>query len=116
MSEEIRQVCQSCETCLSFQIKQPQQLLILHQIPAHSWQKIGVDIFTIGSNNYLIKVDYYSQFFEIDYLNDMTSQTIVAKLKNHSARYGIPNTIISDNAKQLTSSQFHFLQAMGHQT
>ncbi len=81
MSEEIRQVCQSCKTCLSFQIKQPQQPLILHQIPARPWQKIGVDIFTIGSRNYLIKVDYYRQFFEIDYLNDITSQTIVGKLK-----------------------------------
>ena len=37
----------------------------------------------------------------------MTSQTIVGKLKNHSARYGISNTINKiDNGPQLTSSQF----------
>ena len=37
----------------------------------------------------------------------MTSQTIVGKLKNHSSRYGKPDTIISDNEPQLTSSKFH---------
>ena len=55
MSEEIWQVSQSCETCLSLQIKQSQQTLILHQIQTSPWTKFGEVIFTIGSTNYLLQ-------------------------------------------------------------
>ena len=58
----------------------------------------------------MITVDYYSQFFEVDFLkDDLTSTNIISKLKAHIARYGIPEKIISDNGPQLVSKEFqHF--------
>ena len=37
-------------------------------IQERPWQRIGVDIFTIDGNNYLITGDYHSNYFEIDTL------------------------------------------------
>lgn len=42
-------------------------------------------------------VDYYSNFWEIDRLTSTTSTAAVLKLKNHFARYGCPDRLISDN-------------------
>lgn len=42
-------------------------------------------------------VDYYSNFWEIDRLTSTTSTAVVLKLKNHFARYGCPDRLISDN-------------------
>ena len=44
-------------------------------------QRIGVDIFTFQRKNYLISVDFYSGWFEIDLLNEMSSTTVITKLK-----------------------------------
>ena len=106
MSSEIRQFVKSCPTCSSLQIKQAVQPLSLHKIPERPWQKVGVDIFTIRSRNYLVTVDYYSQFFEVDYLSDMTSTNVINELKAHFARYGILEKMMSDNGPQLVSHEF----------
>ena len=57
--------------------------------------------------HYLICVDYYSDFYEVDRLNvNMTSSEVINKLKAHFARYGIPNTVISDNGPPFNSKDF----------
>jgi len=47
-------------------------------------------------------VDHYSDFWEIDQLDDTTSKAIVDKLMVLFSRYGIPDTFISDNGPQFT--------------
>ena len=42
----------------------------------------------------------------MDRLEDTQSSTIIRKLKSHSARCGIPSTLVSDNAPNLTLSNF----------
>ena len=51
-------------------------------------------------------VDYYSDFWEVDYLADTGAQTIIGKLKAHCARHGIPDTIVSDNGPQYSCHAF----------
>lgn len=45
----------------------------------HPW--IGADIFTFHWINYLIIVDFYSGWFELELLNDTTMSTVILKLK-----------------------------------
>ncbi|KAG1666425.1 Crossover junction endonuclease MUS81 [Nymphon striatum] len=75
-------------------------------IPDHPWETVGSDIFTIKERSYLVTVDYYSGFFEIDFLLDTLSKTVITKLKHHFARHGIPIKFISDGGPQYTSELF----------
>ena len=68
-------------------------------IPEHPWEKIGIDLFQIGSDNYLVTSDYYSNYFEIDKLTTTSSEAVITKLKTHFARYGIPEIVVSDGGK-----------------
>lgn len=67
---------------------------------------VAQDLFILDNKSYLIMVNFYSDFWELDALNDTTSETIVAHAKAHFARCGIPNRVISDNSPQFYSQLY----------
>lgn len=62
-------------------------------------------IFILDNRNYLITVDYLSNFSELYYLPDTRSTTVIPKLKAHFARHGITD-VISDNGPQYSLEEF----------
>ncbi|GFO04959.1 retrovirus-related pol polyprotein from transposon 17.6 [Plakobranchus ocellatus] len=97
---------QSRDTCATFCVRQPKQPLLTYEVPSRPWQKVRTDIFSISGRNYLVTVDYFSAFIEVDYLQDITLATVIHKLKHQFARHGIPEVLISDNCTQYTSEEF----------
>ena len=65
-----------------------------------------MDLFELNKCNYLVTVDYFSNFWEVDPLTSTTTAAIVRKLKGHFARYGIPLVLVSDNGPQFSSQEF----------
>ena len=120
MSSDIRQYIEACNICSSMADKQSAEPLVVHPVPSRPWEKVGTDLFSIEGRNYLLTVDYYSNFFEIDYLGDnTTSDAVITRLKHHFARFGIPVTLISDGGPQYTGEKFRtFSNTWGfdHQT
>ena len=112
MDKELEQLVKSCSVCNQNKPQQPSEPLKPHPTPSRPWQRIGFDIFTFNGKNYLISVDFYSGWFEIDLLIDMISSTVIMKLKMHMARYGVPDIVISDNGPQFSSKEFKAFQRM----
>ena len=109
MSNDIRECLSACDVCAESPTIQAPEPIYAHAVPDRPWEKVGTDIFCIEGRNYLVTVDYFSQFIEVDYLTDTTSQAVVSKLKGQFARHGIPDVVISDNGPQFSSSHFaHF--------
>ena len=77
-----------------------------HETPARPWEQIGVDLFTFDNKEFLVTVDYYSNFWEVDRLPNTRASTVILKLKSHFARYGCPDKVISDNGPQFTADEF----------
>ena len=113
MSSEIRQLVEACETCQKFSAAQPKETLQSHAVPSRPWEKIAIDLFTYKDMEFLITVDYYSNFFEIDKLSTTTAPAVITKLKCHFARYGCPGTVISDNGPQFACKAFSILPKCG---
>ena len=107
MNSELKDYVSKCETCNMYQSSQPKEPLISHNLPTRPWEKIGCDIFTLGGNDYLCTVDYYSDYFEVDPLNGSKDATaIIKKLKRHFSNHGIPDTVQTDNGPPFNSKQF----------
>ncbi|CAG2213699.1 unnamed protein product [Mytilus edulis] len=88
MNAEVKYFIQRCETCLTFERKQHQETLISHEIPNHPWSKVGIDLMTFQSKNYLVTVDYYSNYWEVDYLEDTLVLTVIRD-SNHKGKIEI---------------------------
>lgn len=95
----------NCSVCVK---NRPDQSEPLRQtkFPDRPWKMLGTDLFHLKKDNYLLVVDYFSRYFEIAKLKNTTSQSIVNHLKSIFARHGIPDTLVSENGPQYSSSVY----------
>ena len=75
-------------------------------MPSRLWSKVGADQFKLGQQNFLILVEYWSSYFEVQELKRITSTTVITACKVQFARHGIPDVLITDNGTQFSSSEF----------
>ena len=106
MTSQLREYMLSCGLCREFDACQPKETLKSHDLPDRPWQKIGTDLFEWDTKDYLVTVDYFSNFWEIDRLRSTSSPEVIRKLKAHFSRYGIPEEVVSDNGGQFDSDEF----------
>jgi len=50
-------------------------------------------MFTLQRKEYVVLVDYYSDFVEVQEVADTTSPTIIQFLKEQFSRHGIPDVL-----------------------
>jgi transposase InsO family protein len=106
MTGQIKQVCDNCQICALFRKNNSKEPIQFHDVPKFPWLKLGSDIFELNRQYYLIVVDYYSKFFEVVQLNNLSSRTIINHIKSMIARHGYPLEIVSDNGPQYSSKEF----------
>ena len=70
------------------------------------WSKVSVDIFSLDVKQYLVTVDHYTDFFEIDSLQNTDASTVIRAMKKNFARFGIPHECLSDNGPQFDSHEY----------
>ncbi|UYV70481.1 K02A2.6-like, partial [Cordylochernes scorpioides] len=106
MNKEIEELINNCSICQQTSRANFKEPMLPHQAPEYPWQKVGIDIFQIESSKYLLIVDYFSKYPEIYQLQDMTTDTIIRRLKRTFSNFGIPETLVSDNGPPFFSKEF----------
>ena len=67
-----------------------------HTIPIRPWSKISADLFQLDGNNYLVMVDHYSDYIELDSLSgNISVNTVIRAMKRQFARHGIPDELVT---------------------
>ena len=106
MNAELKDFITKSGICNSFKPEQTREALKPHEIPLRRWQKVGTDLFQFDGRVYLVTVNYYSSFFEVDKM-ESTGSGVIDKLKMHFNHHGIPEIVLSsDNGPQYSSSEF----------
>ena len=97
MNADIERIVKNCELCIKYQNNQQRKHMISHTVLNERFLKVGIDIMTFQAKDYLVIVDYYSKYPELQCLSDKTASTIIEQCKSVFARHGIPVEIVSDN-------------------
>lgn len=78
MSNHIENLINKFAICNKFQNSNKKEPFKCHKIIRQPWQKLGIDIFQIRDEIYLLVVDYYSKYPEVINLNkNTTSKNII---------------------------------------
>ncbi|UYV61148.1 K02A2.6-like, partial [Cordylochernes scorpioides] len=112
ITSEIEEMVRTCPMCIEERTNRHQPLLP-SELPNCPWEKVGVDLFTLKGQNYLLIADYYSRYPEIARLEDMTSASVIVHCKSIFARHGIPLEVRSDNGPQFGSLFKEFAHEYG---
>lgn len=104
---DIEHLIKSCTSCSSVRPDPPKSTLIPWEIPKGVWSRIHIDFAGPMNNEYFfIITDAFSKWPEVFRTRDITSSFTVNKLREVFARFGLPDTIVSDNGTQFTSVLF----------
>ena len=106
LNKEIVNKVQQCAHCEIRRPSQRSEPLQPTPLPERPFQMVGTDICEVKGQQYLVLIDYFSRYIEIAHLPNVTSATVIARLKNIFAHHGIPETVVTDNGRQFTSSEF----------
>lgn len=101
ISKEIETLVRNCANCIQYQShhKEP---LIPSSFPERPWQVVAADLLKLKGHWYVIVADYYSRYFEVGKLENLTSVAVIEHMKSIFARHGIPEIVRSDNGTQFS--------------
>ena len=77
MNSHIEDIVSNCPACIEHQRSNPNEPMIAHELPDRPLQHVATDLFMLGDEQYLIVVDYYSRYFELERMSTTTSSAIV---------------------------------------
>ena len=111
ISKDISDLIGKCRVCQEKQSSQTREPLLTSPLPQRPFQQMAADLCEHNGRHYLVVVDYYSRYLDICFLSKTTSQAVIVHLKKMFARHGIPETLVSDNGPQFSSSEFKAFSA-----
>lgn len=125
IDKDVEALIKSCQSCQSVLPSPEKSSLIPWAAADSAWQRIHVDFAgPVRGFQLLIIVDSFSKWVEVFKTKEMTSAFTISKLREMFCRFGLVDTLVSDNGTQFTSLEFktftsenhikHVLTAPGH--
>ena len=113
MSTDIEETVARCATCATYRKRNNKQPMIPHEIPDRPWAKVGADIFSFKNQEYLVVVDYYSKFPEVEHLTCKTANGVISALRQIFSIHGIPEILFCDYMPFASHVMASFAEEMG---
>ena len=83
-------------------------------LPNHPWERVGSDLFELHGTTYLLVVDYFSCYIEIQKLSSTDSKSVILALKAIFSRHRVPVTFVNDSSPQYASREMQeFAESYG---
>uniref|UniRef100_A0A3B3U0E2 Integrase catalytic domain-containing protein n=1 Tax=Poecilia latipinna TaxID=48699 RepID=A0A3B3U0E2_9TELE len=82
--------------------------MLVTDVPTGPWQKVGTDLCHLNGKDYLVIIDYHSNYPEIAQLFNTSAAGVITHMKSVFSRHGIPLVFSQDYGFQhITSSPLH---------
>ncbi len=100
MSTQLKDYISKCDVCMTHRPQQSKEPIQQHEFAARPWTKVGADLCELKGRTLLVVSDYYSNYIEVEKISKPNTGGIT------KARYGVPDTLVSDNGPQFSSEEF----------
>ena len=105
ISREIENYIFQCTVCKEYG-REKKETLKSHAVSSRPWQNIACDLMDLSGFVYLVTVDTYSDFIEVDRLSSKRAGDVIKQLNIRMARHGISEKLMTDNGPPSSSSEF----------
>lgn len=108
MSADLERAADSCTVCMHLRPTPRRAPLTPWPYPAEPWHRVHLDFLgPFNGKMYLVIVDAYSKWVEVyDVSAGYGSKVVINKLTDLMARFGLINTICTDNGTSFVSNEF----------
>ena len=106
MSKHLKQACRQCSTCNECANQQQPEPMMSYPIAEHPYQIVSSDVMEYNGQHYIIAVDHYSDYIEVQKLKDLTARTTIRFFEKTFATHGIPLLLITDCGTNYTAKEF----------
>ncbi|XP_063545731.1 uncharacterized protein K02A2.6-like [Cydia strobilella] len=106
MDADITEIVERCEPC-QLTRNNPPATFREWPMPEKAWQRLHIDFAGPFMNKtFLILVDAYSKWPEIEVMSSMSSAQVIQSLRKIFAEQGLPDLLVSDNGTAFVSDEF----------
>ncbi|XP_062557325.1 uncharacterized protein K02A2.6-like [Armigeres subalbatus] len=105
MDRDAEKFAKRCRECILVSAQDPPEPLTRTTMPDKPWAHIAADFMgpLPSGHNLLVLVDYFSRFIEVIVMKDLTAKLTIQAFHETFCRYGIPETLRTDNGPQFVS-------------
>jgi len=110
----IKEFCERCDVCKLLKGRFPKPVKLKSApVPCRPFDAVSIDFVgpfqtTDNGNKYILSViDLFSRFCILKALPSRATEGVIKTLREVFCQYGFPNTLLSDNALEFTSSAIH---------
>ena len=115
MDCEIEDMVKHCMECQQDRPAPPPAPLHPWNWPTRPWARLHIEFAgPMEGSMFLIVIDVHSKWLEVFPMKTASAQTTIRQLRTLFARFGLPESIVSDNGSQFTAAEFEqFCQQNG---
>ena len=113
ITNDVAEMCKSCNLCMKYQYQQPPEPLTQeHQ--ESPWHKVAFDIYTSAGKDYLLVVDYFSNYPEVMLLGSKTARSVIDAMKSIflDTAYQLSTLVIICHSLALSSSNLPHIMGL----
>lgn len=105
ISMDINDMVKRCLNCIQERINL-REPMIPSKLPSRPWQKVCIDLFKLNNKWYVVLIDYYSKFMEMETLYDLKSSAVITFMKKHFHGITYPKQCFRTEGHNSNSSNF----------
>lgn len=115
LSSDIEDFVKSCESCIKMEIIKKPDTTTTWIPTTRPFSRLHADFFYFEGNNFLLIVDSYTKWLEVEWMRSGTTARIVnKKFASVFARFGLPDVVVTDGGPPFNSFEFiNFLENHG---
>ena len=105
MDRDIEKIVNNCNVCQKYKKSNQFEPLLDRDLPSRPWQKVAADFFDLNGKRYLLIIDYFTKYIEIQQMNTTNANAVITAFKSCYARFSIPDELITDQGPPFNSTE-----------